>query len=461
MYISLNNFNKFQSIYSIKEDINNNFLKKSVKASQISLIYNGKILDDNKTLYHYNVKNTDSIKVNLKKKGGETAASVGLLVLGIFVTLILIVFIIIGILPFLSFLFSKIFIKGFTLILDFLRSLTSQNNFLNSFIATVKSIIIPVISFIFYYFGLIVIIYFIVFFCIYGIYNFIYKDCRAFKAAGMVAKVTVLFLVLFYILGNLPNIFNKISKKLLPGFISGIISKICEALSNFRLVLIGIFPGGSLITVFIDIMTKLFELLNKSKFYGPQVLYEWDKMFAYTRTPDVNRMLRESKLRTFVNGLNAANKYEYGKTVGEVPHSSIASSGFVFVRFFFQTMVYLFIRFVEIFDICGDKPEEIIVIEKDIKDTQNLIDNISKALNDPSTENSERKELRETLQKLTKTIAKLTQNKDKEERLKMLDVTCLREILINGAFAGFPTVLIFLVLFILMCIPSMVAKIGG
>ena len=48
----------------------------------------------------------------------------------------------------------------------------------------------------------------------------------------------------------------------------------------------------------------------------------------------------------------------------------------------------------------------------------------------------------------------------KSEKLKMLDIVCLKDILVNGALAGLPTVLLFLVIFILLCIPPMVDKIA-
>ncbi len=471
MYISLNNKkyeyhpNRFQSFYSIKEDINTNILKKNkinIDSSQIILFYKHKVLDNKKTPQHYNIKKYDIIYLKIKTEGGKkstTASQVILLIVGIFLLLILIIYILMGILPFFSFLISKILIKGITLIIDFLRSLTDYNNFINSFLATVKSVFVPIISFILYYFGLLVIVFFCVFYATYFIYNFIYKDCRAFKASKMLATITVIVLVLVYVIANLPNMIKKISAAILPGFINSIVAKICDVLSSIRLVIIGAIPFiGAPTVAFIDTMTLVFEMLNKSKFYGPKFLYEWDKMFQWMKTPEMEKTLREQKLKVFVDGIDQANKFMDGKTVGDNPYTNLEFSGFVFARWAFQTVIYLAINFVEIFDLCGDKPETLIRVEQEIKKTNQLINDITSQLNDPSTDNADRKEMRQSLQSLTKTAAKLFQNKEREEKMKMLDVPCLREILINGAMTAFPTFLIFLILFILFCIPQMLSK---
>ena len=467
MYISLNKknynytLNKFQSIYSIKQDINKKYLT-NVKLSQIILIYNNQILEDNKTPYDYKIKNTDTINIKLKEiGGGPTASDIGLLILSIFMTLFLIIFIILGVLPFLSFIFSKIFIKGFTLVLDGLRSLTSVNNFLNSFLATTKSVVLPIISFIFYYFGILIVIFYIVFFSTYYIYNFIYHDCRAFKASKALAMLTVMVLIMFYVMFNLPKIIKNIANTILPSFISGFISKICDIMNNFRFTLLGAIPYvGQFLTTFINVMVMGFDLLNKSKFYGPKFLYEWDKMYKYTLSPNVNKELRESKLRIFVNGLHQADKYENGKVIADIPFSNIEFTAFIFARFLFQTLVYVFIRFVEIFDICGEKPEALIKIEREMRETQDKMDEFQDALNNPDTEDNLRSSLRKGVQLMSKTLVKLSKNKEKEEKLKMLDIVCLKDILVNGALAGLPTVLLFLVIFILLCIPPMVDKIA-
>jgi len=469
MYISLNknNFeyhpNIFQSIHSIKEDINNQIFKKNnikIKSSNIILYYKQSVLEDKKTLYHYKIKKNDTIIVKFKEKGGgPTVASIGLLILSIFLTLILIGAIFMGFLPFLSYLISKIIIKGFNIIIDFLRSLTEPNNFLNSFLATIKSVILPIISFILYYGGLVIIFFYMVFFSVYYIYAFIYKDCRAFKAAKTVAQMTTIMLIMFYFLSNLPNLLNTICKKILPSFISGILSKIFEMLSKVRVIIIGAIPYiGVILTSFINVMTTIFGLLNKVKFQGPKFLFEWDKMYKWTLQPEQNQKIKNMGVRKIVDGVEQAAQYEHGKTVGEIPFTQFEFSAFIFIKFLFQTTIYMLIEFVDIFDICGDKPESLIAVEENIKKVKGLISSLEYQLNDPSINPDEKTELRSTLQDLMKSSVKLSIEQEKEEKQKMLDVECLREILINGAFAGVPTVLVFLIFFILMCIPSMVAK---
>lgn len=471
MYISLNkkkyqyNPDLLQSIYSIKQDINNKILKENdinIKTDEITLYYNETVLEDNKTPFFYKIRKNDTLYIKLKKDGGATAASVGGLILAIIIILVILLPILFfGIMPFISFLISKILIKGMTYVIDFLRGLTDYNSWLNSFLATLKSTLIPFISFILYYGGLAFISYYIVFFSTYGVYNFIFNDCRAFKASKLVGFITVAIMILFYVLSNIPNIIKRISAAILPGFINGVVQNIFTFLSNLRLVIIGAIPFmGGIITALIQGLTTLFELLNKSKFYGPKILYEWDKMYAYSKQPDVERQIREMKLSKVADGVGMASEYERGKTIGENPFTHPELSAMIFLRFAFQTGVYMFMEFVDIFDICGDKPETLLAVEQNIKKTNGLIKDITSQLNDPSVDNSERKEMRQALQDLTKTAAKLYQNKEKEEKMKILDVDCLREILINGAFGALPTVLIFLIIFIIFCIPGMIEKVG-
>jgi len=467
MYISLNNknyeynINQLHSFYSIRQDIDKEILKKNkieANIDQISITYNGAVVDDNKSPQFYNIKDSDTIYLKIKNDGGApTATNVILLIVFIFVVVFfLIPAIIFGVLPFLSFLVSKVFIKGITIVVDFLRSLTDTNNWLNSFLATFKSIVIPVISFIFYYAGLVIIIYFAVFFSVYYIYSYIYKgNCLAYKASKILSFVTVLAIGGIYFLASLPNIIKNITALFLPSFVSSIIAKGCNSVNTIKEKLATGTPFiGGLVYMFITLVVSAFELLNKTKFYGPKFLYEWDKMYQWTLTPEMNRDIRLKGLRRTVNGIDAADKYKIGKTVGEVPYSRLDFSVFVILRFGFQTLVSFFIQFIDLFDLCGQKPETIVVIEEKIRKTDRLINDITSQLDSNETSNTNKKDLRDALRDLSKTAAKLLKDKEKEELMKQIDVDCMKDMFVNGALSGVPTLLIFIILFVLLCIPS-------
>ena len=148
-------------------------------------------------------------------------------------------------------------------------------------------------------------------------------------------------------------------------------------------------------------------------------------------------------------GLHAAQKYEAGETVGDVPVSRMEFGGFVLIRFIMHTLLYVFIEFIDIFDVCGDKPDTIIALEQSIKKNQQLIYEIKSQLEDPDISNKDKANMRKSIIDLSKTAGKLYQNKEKEEATKQLDVPCMKDMLVSGAVAGLPTIIIFIILFIL------------
>jgi len=472
MYISLNNknyeynINLFQSFYSIKQDINNNLLqKKNIKVTSDNLIFKfkGVILEDNKTPKFYKIKENDTINLLIKNEGGNNVTAGSIIGLIVFIIIILFIFIpaiLLGVIPFLTFLFSRIFVKGLNAAIDVIRGFLDPNNWIDSFLSTLKTVVIPFMGFILKYLVLIVFTFFTTFFCTYYIYAFIYKDCRAYKASRLLAYITTAVLVMIYFMAALPSMVKSVSDVFLPKFISSTIGNAVNLFNDFKLRFIGAMPYvGVVVSGFINVMAFGFDLLNKTKFYGPKALYEWDKMYKFTLMPNVDLQLRQAKLRQTINGIEASSRYEEGKTVGDTLFGRFDFDAFIFVRFGFQTLVHLFIQFIDLFDLCGDKPESIIAIEQNIRKTNGLIETITDSLNDPSTPNKDKKDMRQSLINLSKTAAKLQVNKEKEEGMKVLDVDCLKGILINGAAAGPVTLFLFILIFILFCFPPMLAKV--
>lgn len=60
----------FSSIYSFKEHIRKKIYKNSKEP--ISLYYNNKFLENDKTLFHYKITNNSNVETNIKLNGGET-----------------------------------------------------------------------------------------------------------------------------------------------------------------------------------------------------------------------------------------------------------------------------------------------------------------------------------------------------------------------------------------------------
>jgi len=473
MYISLNNnLHKYnpdllQSVHSVKQDIIYKILEKDnlfFNTENIVLSFKDKILEDKYTLYHYKISQNDTLTIKLKTKGGGmTANQIISLILAIIGIIFLSSLIVLGVIPFFSFLVSKIFIKFINFSIDFIRGFLDQNNWINNFLAFLKATIIPIIGFLIYYTGLIIIVYGTIFFTVYSIYYFIYKgSCDGFKAAKIVSTVTTFVLVITFIAANITNIMRKIALIFLPGFISGLLTQATNKFNLIKETMLRAVPvTGMFITSFIGLATKLFELMNKGKFNAPKILYEWDKIYKWSKQPDIDLTIRQAKMTKVREGLHAAQKYESGETVGYTPVSRVEFSGFVFMRFIMHTLLYVFIEFIDIFDVCGDKPDTIIGLEQSIKKNQQLMDEIKSQLENPDISNKDKSNMRKSIIELSKTAGKLIKNKEKEEAMKILDIDCLKDILVNGALAGIPTTLVFIIIFIILCFPSMLGNMSG
>ena len=97
MYITIKN--NLISVYS---------LKKEVGIDDINIYFNGKQLEDNKTLFEYNIKKNDRVKVVKKNRGGKLSGGE---IFGYVILLLVYVGILIsGLIPFISFIMSNIII---------------------------------------------------------------------------------------------------------------------------------------------------------------------------------------------------------------------------------------------------------------------------------------------------------------------------------------------------------------
>jgi hypothetical protein len=462
MYISLNkklynyDFNQFQSIFSIKQDIINTIYKKNTldyTSDELILIFNNHVLEDKYTPHHYKIKKNDTILLSLKNKGGRNLKQNITITLSVlFIVFILIPIIIGGIIPFFSFLVSRIFIKGFDYLLEFIYPLIDKNNWISSFVSFLRKTFIPLLGFLINYIGLILVTFAIIFFSTINFYSAVHDDdfCLGFQASKYLAIVTTALIVVFYIIGNLPTILKNISNAFLPLFVGKSFDPIIQTLSSIKLTILQSVPFiGGIIVMIINLFTMIFKALNQAKFYAPKVLYEWENMYKYSKQPDIEFFLQEEGLNRIRNGLQAAHIYENGKTIGETPFSHLQFSSFIGVRFIAHTLIYLLIQFIDIFDVCGTKSERLIQVQKQLRDAQEILDDLETEINDPETIPKEKQNMRNAFRKMQVSLGELQLKKEKEESQKKLDVPCMKDILVSGAVAGLPTLFVFILLFIL------------
>ena len=299
----------------------------------------------------------------------------------LFILFILIPLLISGVIPFFSFLVSRVFIKGLDYFLEFIYPMIDKNNWISSFIQFLRNTFIPLIGFCINYIGLILITYFFIFFTTIKFYSAVHHDdyCLGFRASKYLAYATTASIFIFYVIANSPTIIKNLSAVILPKFISDALNPIINIVSSIKITILSSIPYiGPVIIKLITVITLLFKALNQAKFYGPKVLYEWEKMYKYSQQPNIELFLEEEGLNRVRNGVHAAHIYEKGKTIGKIPFSDLELSSYVGVRFIVHTIVYLFIQFIDIFDVCGTKSERLIKVLKELRTAQNLIDDIEK-----------------------------------------------------------------------------------
>ena len=125
MYITIKN--NLISVYS---------LKKEIGIDDINVYFNGKQLEDNRTLFEYNIKKNDRVEVVKKNRGGRlTGGQIFGYVILLFVYMGILLS---GLIPFISFIMSNIIIKSLVIGVDFVKGLLDENNWLHSFMDFVK-----------------------------------------------------------------------------------------------------------------------------------------------------------------------------------------------------------------------------------------------------------------------------------------------------------------------------------
>jgi len=458
MYVSLNlkkykyNFNQYESIFSIKDSIKKKFNIKKL----FNINCNGKILEDKKCLYDYNIKKNDTLIIEFIKKGGMSADEIGQVIGFTILLLIYLVFLMLGVLPFISFVISNMFIKLLKMGLEFLRSLTDQNNWLNSFLLWSIEYIVPFFGFILDYFSMIIIIFIATFICTFKLYQLKWKcKCKALQASKALSTLVTMIIVFIYFLANSFVLLNNFSNKYLPSPIKQPVSLVCQAMMSLRNVWLKFFllnPIGAVDDLFVNIMGEVFKLQNMLIKYGSMVLYSWDDIYAFTKQPDIQLQLQESGLDTLVTAIQAAEKQIDGKTTantgGPVTLGKSASNSLI--KALYNSFVYFALEITKIFDICGEKPARLKELEEKMDDLLVDKDQLESLIYNKNTKNADKVALRQGVAAAVKSIGDVKKKIEKEQIGKLLNLKCLKDILLNGAVTAMPSLIVFILLFILM-----------
>jgi len=448
MYVTVKDYSSFQSIYSIKADI----IEKNKKLQNKSFYFKYKtnILEDNKTLYEYNIKKSDKLEIIFKSEGGTLAKGL-LIFIWVMVFLFYFFTLILGFMPFIAFIIPNILIKGLLKIVDFFYELTNPNNFMNSVLYFLKAYLIPFMNFIFEYFGLFIFVYILTFFCLYHIYYYAKKEnvCAAYNTTRVVSLLTSILTVIFYFIANLASIFRTLAS-FVPEIIRQPFINLGNKISGLRLIFIGMIPYiGKPQVSMIESLSLMFKGIGYLKLYGNQLLDNWDLAMELIKSDDARKFTQEqgidkiiNYIRTiekaeshYVNGAEITNRNKKNaEEMDEIIPCVNPSATSYFLRFLFQNIMKMTIDMTFFIDICKANGEYEKVKEQMKEDFIILIESQKKK---NLTDGQRKEKIEEFVEKI------------KNIRLDdVINIDCLINTLINGATFSSILTFFFLILFI-------------
>ena len=451
MFVLANNFNKYQSIYSIKQQL---------KLQDYFFMCESRILDDNKCIAHYGLKPNSKIEIKKKSKGGSATAGYVLKVI-LFVLLFLIFYflLIVGVLPFISFIASNILIKALKMAINWLRSLTDPNNWLNSALHMVQIVIIPFFQFLLEYAGMAVIVFFLTFFCTYKLYYFantkkddsIENQCKAFKATNMLAGLTTFFVCLFYFIANLPILLATYVTPLIPNPLRNPVKEGIIKFGDLReKLLASMGPMGAIEERLINALQFFFEKADNLKDMDAQLLYNWAQTYKMTKMYPMNEYIQEAKLTELLEDVNFADLNQKGEFDKERSCLTQRQASFAYLlRSTYDNGLYIMLKLIGILDICGNQQPYIEDLEEQKKRMETMQTTIQNVINKAKNKNNKSAN-RKSVEEIAGQIAKLQQLIEKAKGTKLLNVPCLVNILVNGALFSIFIFIIFTILFIVL-----------
>jgi len=477
MYITIKN--NLISVYS---------LKKEIGIDDINIYFNGKQLEDNRTLYEYNIKKNDKVEIVKKNKGGKLSGGE---IFGYVILLLVYIGILIsGLIPFISFIMSNIIIKSLVLGVDFIKSITDPNNWVNSFMDFMKETALPFIGFIFNFGIVSLTMYFLTFACVYQLYKAKWGDaniCQSFKNASTLAMFMAMFMTLIYALANAPTFLKRILSPIFPSFLSGILSGCINIFGRIRSRFIRLMPGSEMMVMIAEMLTLGISTLSKYSYLIEDSLknyIEFYKMFMINT--DYKITAEKYKVRPILDLLFRIEKFEKGeydlstntipskrlekelKTVLEKEISRKQTAYAYVTRAIYQSFLYIFSKVIFIFDICEASDEQKAAVEENIGSISNILDDIQTYMKgiqekqkeaQPNTMNTDGIPFDEKLKKAERVLEyykKITGElkAGEEGKTKMVVVDCIFNILENGVATAFPMTLLFIIFFLIfMFIP--------
>lgn len=476
MYITIKN--NLISVYS---------LKKEIGIDDINIYFNGKQLEDGRTLYEYNIKKNDKVEVVKKNRGGKLSGGE---IFGYVLLLLVYIFIIMsGLIPFISFIMSNIILKALVFCVDLIKKWTDPNNWVNSFMDFMKETGIPFIGFIFDFGIVSLTMYFLTFACVYQLYKAKWGDaniCQAFKNCSTLAMFMALFMTLIYACANAPTFLKRVLTPIFPSLLTGILSGVINLCGRIRARFIRLMPGSEMMVMIAEMLTFGISTLSKYTYLIDDSLknyIEFYKMFMMNTNYKLTA--EEYKVKPILDLIFRIEKFEKGQynlspnkinpvldkeltTVLEKEISRKQTAYGYITRAIYQSFLYIFSKVVFLFDICEASDEQKAAVEENIGSIGNILDDIQTYIKgieekqeaDPSIkENTDGIRFDEKLKKAQRVLdyyRKITGElkAGEEGRTKMVVVDCIFTILENGVATAFPMTLLFIIFFLIfMFIP--------
>jgi hypothetical protein len=455
MYVTIKDYSLFQSIYSIKIDLISKNDK--LRNKTFYLKYKTHILEDNKTLYEYKIKNNDKLEVIFKSEGGTMAK--GLL---IFIWVIIFIwyfgFLFMGFMPYIAFIIPNILIKGLSTIVNFFYELTHPNNFMNSLLYFLKTYAIPFMNFIFEYFGLFIFIYLLTFFSVYHIYYYAKKEdaCAAFNTTKILSLLTSFISIGLYFIANTAS-FMKFIASFIPEVIRQPFINLANTIADLRLSFIGIIPYiGQPQVNMVQGFAASIKGIAYLKLYGNQLLDNWDIAMELIKTDDARKFTKEQGIDEIINYIRLIEKaeshYANGKPITNknkknaeemksiLPCFTPTASGY-FLRSLFHNILKILIDMTFFIDICKVNGDYEATQQKLKEDFMKLI----KLQKNENVKDSERERESKVKEKMEEFVEKI-------QNIKLdsiINIDCIINTVINGVTFSSLLAFIFLLLFVI------------
>lgn len=467
MYITIKN--NLISVYS---------LKKEIGIDDINIYFNGKQLEDNKTLFEYNIKKNDKVKVVKKNRGGGLT---GGQIFGYVILLLVYIGILLsGLIPFMSFIMSNIIMKSIILAVDFIKGWIDPNNWLNSFMDFMKETVIPFLGFIFDFGIISIAMYFLTFACTYELYKAYWgaNICQAFKNSTTLAMFMMIFMTLIYAFANSPTFIKRILTPIFPSFLGGLLSSCFNLLYKARSFFIRMMPFTGMMFMIAEILTTSIDMISNYSYLIEDSLKHYIEFYKMFMTnPEYKITSEKYGFKPILDLLFRVEKFEKGEyeLSTDIPSEkdlnillkkeiSRKDNAYIYItRSIYQSILYIFSKVVFIFDICGATDQQKEMVEKDISRINNILKDIHIQIENlkekqkkasPSLTNIDGTEFEKKLEKAQK-VAKYYENitseleAGEEGRTKMVIVDCIFTILENGIATAFPMTLLFIIFFLI------------